>query len=391
MYRFFVFAFAAIFFLFSCGTRVPQEIIFPPEPEESLQIETVPEKIEPSKDILTLIAAGDNLFHEPMLQSSLGKEGYNFSPMYAGIKPIIEAADIAFVNQETVFGGERFGYSGYPRFNTPAVLAQTLADTGFDIANHANNHAMDMGEAGIIATMDTWEKIPGVTYLGIRRQAETQPAIITKNNIRLGFLAYTYGTNGIALPADKPWLVSLIKRETMAAEIDALRPLCDILIVSMHWGDEYEPEPNARQRELAAFLAEHDVDIVIGHHPHVLQRFEFFDRPEGKKTLVFFSLGNFISNQRRHDTLAGAIMYVKLIKEGDAVSVDKSGLIPVVTHYEAGFTNTQVIPLYAYTQELMDKHLQRLLDKRLTLEYFYSLVSRLQTRLFMYNPLTAGE
>jgi poly-gamma-glutamate synthesis protein (capsule biosynthesis protein) len=342
---------------------------------------------QPVHSSLTLLAAGDNLLHDTLLASSLKNGVYDFSPIYAEVKPLVENADMAFINQETVMAGEQFGYSGYPQFNTPQVLATTLAETGFDIVNHANNHAMDMGEEGLLATIDLWAGFPDINCLGIQRSGEKQ-RLITKNNITLGFLAYTYDTNGIPLPKDKPWLVSLINRGTMAKEIDALRPLCDILIVSMHWGDEYIAEPSASQLSLAAFLAEHQVDLVIGHHPHVLQRFEILPRPGGKKMFCFYSLGNFVSHQRQKERILGAFMYVEFIKEGDKVFIADSGLIPVISHFDQNLENTRIIPLYAYNDTLLEKHWIRLVDENLTMKYFYSSINKLQAKVIMRSPFS---
>jgi poly-gamma-glutamate synthesis protein (capsule biosynthesis protein) len=355
---------------FSCLPLAPSKPDPIPQAEE-----------KPLRHSLTLLAAGDNLLHETILTSS---PGYDFTPLYAEVKDLIENADLAFINQETVMAGEKFGYSGYPRFNTPGTLAKNLAETGFDIVNHANNHAMDMEEEGLLATIDLWDSIPGVVRLGVRRQAE-EPRIITKNNIRLGFLAYTYGLNGFTLPKDKPALVSLINRKNMAEEIDALRPLCDFLIVSMHWGDEYSLEPGAGQLSLAVFLAEHNVDLIIGHHPHVLQRFELLPRPDGKNTFCFYSLGNFVSHQKQKERILGALLYVKFEKEDAEISITDTGLIPVVCHFDQKFSNTGVFPLYSYNETLLKQH-RNAWDKSMTMEYFYSALPRLQTNIILKNP-----
>jgi poly-gamma-glutamate capsule biosynthesis protein CapA/YwtB (metallophosphatase superfamily) len=362
-----------------------------------INVEDIHNEEEKSKRYsLTLIAAGDNLFHETIIGTHKENDTYNFSPIYTEIKSIVENADLAFINQETVMGGERFGYSGYPTFNTPQSLAKTIADTGFDIVNQATNHSMDMGRDGLYAALNLWEKTEGITVIGARKTGVSR-RIAVKNNISLGFLSYTYGLNGFALPAGEPNLVSLINKNKMTEEIKALRPLCDFLIVSMHWGEEYLlAEPGADQIELARFLAGLDVDLIIGHHPHVLQRTETLIRPNGKKTLCFYSLGNFVSNQREKERILGALMLVTFTKEGLVLlpyelSISNYAMIPVICHFESNYKNTKVYPLYSYTQELLDKHLLLQFDKTMDMNFFYSVLTRLGTKMIMHDPFPVSN
>jgi poly-gamma-glutamate synthesis protein (capsule biosynthesis protein) len=340
-------------------------------------------------DTLTLIAAGDNLFHESILLSSLTDGVYDFAPIYTEIKNIAENADFAFINQETVMAGEKFGYSGYPAFNTPQSLARTLADTGFDIMNLANNHAMDKGAAGLYATLDFLDTLNEVTVIGARKDGDNAH-IVTKNNITLGLLSYTFSLNGIALPRDNPNLVSMIDRIRMTQEINALRPLCDFIVVSMHWGEEYQLEPNKEQTGLALFLAEQNVDLIIGHHPHVLQRTETITLPDGRKTLCFYSLGNFVSHQRERERIIGGIAVVTFTKDGSSgeLSISDSGMIPVICHFDRSFKNTKVYPLYSYTEELLEKHALKNSGGGLTMNFFYSVLNRLNTKIIMHDPFS---
>jgi poly-gamma-glutamate synthesis protein (capsule biosynthesis protein) len=357
-------------------------------PVKNETVEPVEIKEEIPRYTLTLLAAGDNLFHETIIRSSRQDNVYDFSPVYSQIKSLVENSDLAFINQETVMAGEEYGYTGYPAFNTPQVLAKTLADTGFNIVNHANNHAMDMGRAGLHATLDLWDTIQGITVIGARKDGEHH-RIITKNEITLGFLSYTYGLNGNSLPANNPNLVSLINRNTMAEEIAALRPLCDFLVVSMHWGEEYRLlEPGTDQIALAQFLAGHNVDLIIGHHPHVLQRVEKLPRPDGKETLCFYSLGNFVSNQREKERVLGAVMLVTFTKEGEEMSISGSGIIPVICHFEQYYVNTKVYPIYLYNEELLEKHLIRRMDREMDYSFINTLISSLGTELIMRDPFS---
>ncbi|GHV81611.1 capsular polysaccharide biosynthesis protein [Spirochaetia bacterium] len=332
----------------------------------------------PESNTLTLIAAGDNLYHDVMIRPSDKKNNaYNFDTYYAFVKPLIENADIAFVNQETVLGGERFGFSGYPQFNTPQEAGDALVAAGFDVISHATNHIMDKGEAAVFAAMDFWDARPDIKYLGIHRKPEQRDKqiIIEKNNIKIGFLAYTYGTNGLPVPKDKPYLVSLIDTAVMAKEIDALRPNCDFLIVAMHWGNEYEHTYSAQQKRLAEFLAEHRVDLVIGHHPHVLQPVETISRSDGGTMLCVYSLGNFISAQTEWPRLLGGLLYLGIKKSvaDSKITIEKAGVIPVVTHYETGHTNFRIYPLSDYTDELAKKHGNNRQGKEISIPRFKTL------------------
>jgi poly-gamma-glutamate synthesis protein (capsule biosynthesis protein) len=365
-------------FLFSCSldtlTRAP-----------------APAEAEP--DYLTLVAAGDNLLHDPLIRPDPATGACDFAAYYGEIQFLIEPADIAFINQETLLAGEQYGFSGYPRFNTPQEAGAALAAAGFDVVNHATNHIMDKGEGAVFATMDFWDAQPGVSRLGIHRSREdreTRTVIIEKNNITVGFLAYTYGTNGIPVPKDKPYLVSLINEEIMEEEIAALRPRCDILAVSMHWGEEYRTEPTGEQKRLARFLAALDVDLILGHHPHVLEPYEYLDRPNGGKTLCFYSLGNFLSGQQTSLTQLGGLAYVRIKKSGPQAAIDRAGIIPLVNHYEQGFTRFRVYPLFSYTDALAEKHLLRLRGREFSLPWLQAQAKQTlgEEPVFAENPFS---
>jgi len=384
-----------IFIFFSCASPpVPKTEKTETGGADVLFTETNPITEEnPEENTVTIVAAGDNLYHDVMIRE--GEKG-KYEAFYSQIEALVEPADIAFINQETLLAGKEFGFSGYPKFNTPQEVGRALAAAGFNTVNQATNHIMDKGEEAVFATLDFWDTIPRVKVLGVHRnEAERDRAVlIKKNNITIGFLAYTYGTNNIPAPADKPYLVSLMDTETMAREIDALRPLCDVLVVSMHWGEEYQSDCSEKQEALAGLLAEHRVDLVLGHHPHVIQPVEYIRRPDGRFMLCFYSLGNLISAQTESSTLLGALAYVKIKKtpshngnEADSFIFVDAGAIPLVIHYEKNFTNFMVYPLYNYTEELMDKHLKNQNKKELTLDYLTGLAAKiLGNKEILANP-----
>jgi poly-gamma-glutamate synthesis protein (capsule biosynthesis protein) len=398
-------------FVFSCRTAAPGSAAYtapakakPPSAPESPLVPTA-DQAEPAEQTgpaeqaglaeqeaydLTMVAAGDNLFHDPILWYFYREGRYNFDPLYESVKPYIEKADIAFVNQETVLGTS--DYSGYPLFNTPREAGSALAAAGFDVVNHATNHIMDRGEEGIRSTINYWEGVSGVRYLGIHPSEETRKksfCVIEKNNIRVGFLAFTYGTNDIPLPGGKSYLVSLADTDKMAEEIDKLRESCDFLVVSMHWGNEYEQKPSAAQEKLAAFLAGRKVDLVIGHHPHVLQPMTKIRRPDGGDMVVYYSLGNFASAHAMPDkpVLMGGLMYIKLKKIGQSIQIESHALIPLINHYEKNFTGFKIYPLGEYTEELAEKHWKRAGDSGMKREYFLKAAEDLFGKnLMLRNP-----
>jgi poly-gamma-glutamate synthesis protein (capsule biosynthesis protein) len=360
-----------------CACAKEKPVVFYYEPVNAIE--------QPLRYDLNLIAAGDNLFHDTINKSSKNDDTYDFYPIYSEIKSIITSYDLAFINQETVMAGVEYGYSGYPAFNTPQVLAQTIIDTGFSIINLANNHAMDMGAKGLISTLELFN---GLTVIGAQ-DPEKEQHIITKNNITLGLLSYTFSLNGNALPKDKPNLVSLIDREIIAEETAALRPLCDFLVISVHWGEEYLLiEPDAFQTDLALFFAEQNADLIIGHHPHVLQKFERIARPDGKFTYCIYSLGNFVSNQTEKARALGGLLHITFTKIGDVSFISDYGLLPVICHFDKNLSNTKVYPFYAYTEELLKDHYIRLKDAKMTLDFYKEILNNLNIQIFAKNRIS---
>jgi poly-gamma-glutamate synthesis protein (capsule biosynthesis protein) len=363
-------------------------------PETPEIIEEIIVPIPVQVDYITIVAVGDNLIHDPILKEGLKDGVYNFEKMYDKVRDYILPADIAFINQETVLGSSSMGYTGYPLFCSPVEIGAAVAAAGFNIINHANNHVMDRGEAGIRSSLDYWDSHTHIEYLGIHRSEEermNRKVIVDKNNFKIGFLAYTYGTNGIPLPRGKSWLASLIEPEKIAADIDALRPLCDYLVVSMHWGDEYKFAYNKEQENLARLLAEHQVDLVIGHHPHVLEPYAAMERPDGGTMEIFYSLGNFLATHvtPNKDTLMGGIMYLKLKKTEGVISIEEIGLIPVISHFDASLSNICIYPLSEYTADLAAKHWNRTRDREVTLDFFEKKAEELFGSLLLNkNPFT---
>lgn len=327
---------------------------------------------------VTLIAVGDNLIHNTLIAAGEQEDGsLDYTSLYAKIKPDIEKADIAVIDQETILGGDSFEYTGYPLFNSPWEIGDAAIDAGFDIFNCATNHTMDMGWAGIEKELEYFSDKKNVVALGINADEREYNTITyyEKNSITFALLNYTYGTNGISLPEDKPWCVNLLDEEKVTADIKEAREHADVVIVFPHWGTENSHEVSDYQREYTQLFSDLGVDIVIGCHPHVLQPVEWVtNETTGKKMIVYYSLGNFISHQIELDQLCGGMAQLTIEKHGDDIEISSAKLVPIVCHYNRGDNDKfefDVYKLSDYTDELASTHSQ----SGGTVEYYTDLVN----------------
>ena len=310
-----------VLFVFLGGCDESSSIDFTVEAEpvtHAMEIEPIqPKKLDkPIVNRAKLVAIGDILLHQPVYNDAATPQGtYDFSPMFKQVKPLLESADIAVANQETMIGGIELGLSSYPLFNSPFEIGDALKDAGIDIVTLANNHTMDKGEQAIQNALSYWNQIQ-MPYTGSFQSFEDREEIrlLTKNDITFSFLAYSYGTNGMPVPEDKPYLINLIDLPLIQQDVRKAKELSDVVVVSMHWGNEYESLPSTSQLELARELSTMGVDIIIGHHPHVLQPMDWIERPDGSKTFVMYSLGNFLSGQIGLDRRIGGIGGIEVTK-----------------------------------------------------------------------------
>lgn len=321
-----------------------------PVTEPPTEAPTQPEPIS-----IRITAAGDNLLHNTVSYACAVEGGYDFRPVYEPISKIIEGSDIAFINQEVMFTGEA---GAYPNLAAPLEAADALVDAGFNVINLATNHTLDKGVKGLETCLETVHSLPFDAILGAFRTEEesTQFSVVEKQGIRFGFLSYTYGLNGYQLPGDKLWKISMIDEGKIKADLEAIRPMCDYLIVSMHWGNEYQTKQGSYQEELAQLLCDGGADLIIGTHPHVLQPMAWLENAEGHRTLCAYSLGNFVSNQHKRVTMLGGILEVELLFEQDGTLLEttSAGVIPTVTHYEKG--HYRIYALSEYNDVLAGRH-----------------------------------
>jgi len=284
--------------------------------------------VKPKIDSLSFLFMGDIMGHKPQINAAFDAKtkSYNYENVFSEVCPIISKVDVAVANLEVTLPGSR--YSGYPNFRSPDALAVAARDYGIDVLVTANNHSCDSGKKGILRTikvLDSLEIKHTGTFKDSLARATQNLLVFNQNNIKVGLLNYTYGTNGIPIP--KGVKVNLIDTLQINADIkQAKKQQLDKLLVMLHWGNEYQSLASKKQKKLAHYLFNKGVDIIIGSHPHVLQPMVYEkDSVSGKEKLIAYSLGNYVSNQapRRRD--GGAMFRFTLQKENGKTRIASKG------------------------------------------------------------------
>lgn len=271
----------------------------------------IPVETYPKITSLNMITAGDALIHGAVYKSAAKNDGtYDFCKFLTQIEPIVKNYDLAFYNQESIIGGKNLGLSSYPRFNSPDEIGDCMVSLGFNVVSLANNHTLDKNETGVLYSVNYW-KNKDVLHAGQYSSFEDRDEIRIKekNGIKYTMLSYTTVTNGLLPPKGKEYLTNIYSNEKATQDIESLKDKVDLIIVAMHWGVEYTNVPSQDQKNIANHLASLGVNVIIGHHPHVLQPIEYID-----DTLVIYSLGNFISAQATDDRLTGALVSYDVVK-----------------------------------------------------------------------------
>ncbi len=360
-----------------------------PEPEPQQTPGSGAERVDHSRDDMisagdkepeiTLVMVGDMLMHTPVTESGKQEDGsYEYSHLFTYTKERIEEADLALVNQEVILGGEKLGLSGYPSFNAPYELGDALAEAGFDVVLHATNHTLDKGVRGVENCLDYWEEEhPDMAVLGIQRSAEEQDEIYVyeQEGIRIAILNYTYGTNGIPVPEDEPWLVSLLDEDQVREDLAKADEEADFVIVCPHWGTEYVHEETETQRRWAGLFLECGADLCIGTHPHVIEPMEWLEGEDGERMLVYYSLGNYVNctssqGEGVADRMLGALATVTVARNAQGeVYIKDYGAEPLVTYVSADEKDISVYPMELFTDEMVQNSVTRRKDPAFSVEY----------------------
>ncbi len=364
------------FVLWGCGTQTSEQALTGTEEgthtesQATVESEMASEPQKSEEKRISFIGVVDNLIHENVIWAAETPDGsYDFSNMYENIAADVENADLAFLNQETIFAGPDYPYSGYPSFNTPEQLGTNMVDLGFDLINGATNHTLDFGAAGATYALDFWKQYEDVRYTGVFESEEASREIptIERDGVTFSFLAYTYGTNGIE--PDTNWRVNYFDEEKIREDAAKPKEVSDVVIVSAHWGDENTYVVNEYQEYYGQLFADLEVDVVIGTHPHVIQPVEWLTGANGNETLVVWSLGNLLAHALDDiNTLGGMVSFDFVVTE-EGTDIENIVFRPTVSHFSYHYNDNgrlkrkfKIYYLDQYTDELAVEHGLNALD-----------------------------
>ena len=371
MKKLFILLLLLLALLCSCGQNAPIDVESTTAPTTetaptsaaTIVTEPLAPVVEPTLHTVSFIAAGDNMaYYGNVRDAKKNAEGteltYDFRPSYTDISPTVGQYDLSFINQETLMCGDGYELSYYPRFNSPRELGDAVVDAGFNIVGLANNHMLDKGENGLLATLDYWENQPVTAIGAYRAESDFEDIeVVEKDGIRIALLAFTYGTNGLKLPAGSETYIPYLDSELVARKVREAEELADLTVVSIHWGYENTFKPNEQQKEIAAVIHENGGDVIIGHHPHCIQPIEWLGEGENR-TLCVYSLGNFMSEMAQDYNILGGMVAFDITRLGESgkASVENVIFLPTVFDYNRSFYNNHIFMLEDYTDAQAKAH-----------------------------------
>lgn len=334
--------------------------------------------IKPDERV-SFIAAGDNLIHGMLyIQAAAraGQKGYDFGYPYENIESYIKQFDVKFINQETLVN-DAYEPSTYPRFSSPLALGDRMIDVGFNVIGTSNNHSYDKSEDGIRSSLEYWNSKKDIINVGFYTDDDEKDIKYkTVNGIKIAFLAYTSYTNGLSIYDEtSPKIIRTSEYDVIERQIKKAKENADIVIVSCHWGAEDSNNVAQEQVNIATKISEFGADVIIGTHPHVIQTVEWVTNDvNDNKTLVCYSLGNFISAQSVGNNMLGGLFQFDIVKkytdteDNYTIEIETPYLVPTITHYDYNYSNIRNYLLKDYTLEMSKKHGVAALDSRFSLE-----------------------
>lgn len=346
-------------------------VVYYKKPDEALERQLK----EDYRVQVTIVATGDIMFHTPQIKSALDlKSGeYNFDDMFKSVKKYIKEADLAIGNFETVTAGPEHGYRGYPTFNTPKSSIRTLRDIGYDILSTANNHSLDVGKEGLVETIENIQSF-GLKNVGTYKEPAKEILIEDVKGIKVAVMSYTYGCNGLEsrlTEEELKYMVNFIDEDKIKNDIKLAKEQADIVVIYIHWGNEYQRKPSEFQLSLAEKMFDWGADIILGSHPHVIQKAEL-KSINGQEKYIIYSMGNFISNQR-YETIKNRYtedgVIVKIYLEKDFVQnntrIKNVEYIPtwVNRYISDGKYKYEILPVTDYLNGEVEGITEELLNK----------------------------
>ncbi|WP_027944716.1 CapA family protein [Amycolatopsis taiwanensis] len=303
-----------------------------PKAPQSSAATSSPTGAAPDDSGFTLVATGDLLIHPELTDQATADGGgkRDYDQILAGVRPAISSADLAICHLETPLAPAAGPFKGYPDFSAPPEIATAIADTGYDDCSTASNHTLDMGADGITRTLDTLDAV-GIPHTGSARSAQeaNTPLLLDVGGIKVGHVAYTFGFNGRKVPAGQPWLANTLDTDAVLAAARKARAAgAQIVVASLHWGTEYKQDATSEQQRIAKeLLSDPAIDLIIGHHAHVVQPFE---KINGK--WVAYGLGNLIArhSEPRGTTEEGVIARFHFTRTGSSWTVDRAEYLPTL-------------------------------------------------------------
>ena len=354
------------------------------EVNESLD-ESSEESEAPKDTVVSFLACPDNIIHPSVFYDAIeraafknGREPdysdlhnaeYDFSPIYKNVADAMKNADITYINQETLIGGTSGKIIGYPCFNSPSAVADTVVGLGVDVVNVAHNHMLDSGDTRYLENCYNVFETADVEVIGYYPDSASteQITVIESKGIKIAFLAYTYSTNGIKLPSNSSFVIPYFSKELVEKQVSCAKQVADVIIVSCHWGYEDTFGVNSEQKQYATLMCELGVDVVLGMHPHVIQPMQWMTSSNGSKTLVVYSLGNFVSGMVAGKNMLAGMLSLDIVKDCETgeISIESPLFIPTVTHYtkkdrvasnDTGYRDFEICYLSDYTDEMASDH-----------------------------------
>lgn len=341
--------------------------------------EVVTPTSEPIPDTTVRICmVGDLLLSQAVNDTCNDGEGnYDYNILFENVSQRLQNYDLRIINEETACGGTEYGISGYPSFNSPHSAQDAVANAGFNCVLLATNHMLDLGLDPMFSTVNYWNSVyPDIRTIGAYSSEEASNSITVyeKEGFRIAVLNYTYGSNGgDGSYYGVPWALDMLNEDDVYQDVLTAKSISDYVIVCPHWGTEMNGGIDEMQNYWASHFLEWGVDMVIGTHPHVIEPIELRTDDNGHQMIVFYSLGNFVSNQDDAAALVGGMADITLRKTADGtVSVYDFGVIPIVTHKSNYFT---AYFLADYSQDMIDQSSSAIIDPEFSYEYCENLVN----------------